>query len=169
MVRVGKIVATHGLKGTVVMTHVLGNKKWLKKGHALHVEMLKGSYIPYFVAGCKAAADGEYLVDMEDMATQAEGKRLVTKFVYVDEGLLQPYAAESPLLWIGFKVIDKAAGVIGDIDDVMQTGSQWLARIMQGEKEILVPLIPQTVDKVLLKTKTIEMTLPEGLLEVYLG
>ena len=32
MIRIGKIVATHGLTGSLIMTHVAGDKNWLKKG-----------------------------------------------------------------------------------------------------------------------------------------
>ena len=54
MIRIGKIVATHGIGGSLILTHIVGNSKWLKKGNAIHVEMQKGSYIPYFISNIKA-------------------------------------------------------------------------------------------------------------------
>ena len=51
----------------------------------------------------------------------------------------------------------------------MQTGNQWLAKITYKESEVLVPLVEQTIDNLNIKTKTIQMTLPDGLLDVYLG
>ena len=107
MIRVGKIVATHGLTGSVIMTHVVGNSLWLKKEQPLYIEMQKGSYIPYFVSQVKASSDKEYLVSLEQIEKIEAAKKLVTKQVYVDETILASYAANSPLLWIGFSVIDQ--------------------------------------------------------------
>jgi 16S rRNA processing protein RimM len=168
MIRIGKIVATHGLNGSLILTHIVGNSKWLKKEQVLMVEMQKGSFIPYFVAQCKAANDEEYIINVEDIDKIDSAKKLVTKHVYVDESVLSGYEKHSPLLWIGFNLIDKENGEIGTIEDVLKTGNQWLANLTYKEKEVLVPLIEQTIDKLDIKTKTIHMTLPQGLLEVYL-
>jgi 16S rRNA processing protein RimM len=88
--------------------------------------------------------------------------------VYVDESLLSDYARQSPLLWIGFNLIDKNYGEIGKIEDVMQTGNQWLAKLTYKNTEVLIPLIEQTINELNIKTKTIKTTIPDGLLEVYL-
>jgi 16S rRNA processing protein RimM len=169
MIRIGKIVATHGLNGSLILTHVVGSSNWLKKDHVLMLEMQKGSYIPYFVASVKANNPEEYIITVEDIDKIEAAKRLVTKHVYVDESILSAFAWQSPLLWIGFEMIDKKDGLLGQIEDVLQTGNQWLAKLTYHEKEVLVPLIEQTIDALDIKKKTINVTLPDGLLEVYLG
>lgn len=168
MIRIGKIAATHGLNGSLILTHIVGNSKWLKKEHTLLVEMQKGSYIPYFVSQFKPSNDKEYIINLEDIDKVDAAKRLVAKQVYVDESILTGYAKESPLLWIGFKITDKHLGDIGAIEDVMQTGSQWLAKLTYKEAEVLIPLIPQTIEQVDIKAKTLKMDLPDGLLDIYL-
>jgi len=168
MIRVGKIVATHGLTGSMILTHVIGSSDWLKNEHVLLVEMQKGSYIPYFVAKCKANNAKEYIIEVEDINKIESAKKLVTKHVYVDEAILKGYEKQSPLLWIGFILIDKEKGQIGKIEDVVQTGNQWLARLTYHNTEVLIPLIEPLIEKLDIKSKTIKMTLPEGLLEVYL-
>ena len=168
MIRIGKIVATHGLNGALILTHVVGNANWLKKGQVILLEMQKGSYIPYFIAQLKANNDKEYIINVEDIDKIESAKKLVTKQVYVDENILAAYAKQSPLLWIGFNVIDKNKGRIGSIQDVSQTGYQWLAKVIYNNSEVLIPLIDEMIEKVDVKNRTIEMELPEGLLEVYL-
>ena len=168
MIRIGKIVAAHGLGGALVLTHVVGSAKWLKKDTVLMVELQKGSFIPYFVSQCKAANEKEYIINIENITRVEEAKKLVTKQVYVDEAVLADYARSSPLLWIGFKIIDKQKGDLGPITDVLQTNAQWLARLMYQNTEVLIPLIEQMIDKIDIKTKTIKVNLPDGLLEVYL-
>ena len=169
MIRIGKIAATHGLNGAMILTHIVGNSKWLKKEHVLQVEMQKGSYIPYFITQCKAANDKEYIVNVEDIEMVESAKKLVSRQVYVDEAILRGYEKQSPLLWIGFRIIDKQSGDLGPIDDILQTGNQWLAKLNYKNTEVLLPLIEQTIDSLDIKSKTINMTLPDGLLEVYLG
>ena len=166
MIRIGKIVATHGIAGSLIMTHVVGASKWLKKDTTLMVEMHKGSFIPYFVTQVKALSDKEYLINIEDIDKVESAKKLVTKAVYIDEALLGDFAKKTPLLWIGFKIIDKQLGNIGAIEDVLQTGSQWLGKIIHNEKEVLIPLIPEMIKHLDIKTKTIKMDLPDGLLEL---
>jgi 16S rRNA processing protein RimM len=169
MIRIGKIVATHGINGDLILTHVLGSSKWLKKEHILQVEMQKGSYIPYFISQCKENNNKEYIIHIEDIDKIESAKKLVTKHVYVDESILSGFARQSPLLWIGFKVIDRKNGELGIIEDVMQTGNQWLAKTTYKNTEVLIPLIDQTIQSLDIKTKIINMNLPNGLLEVYLG
>ena len=168
MIRIGKIVATHGIAGSLILTHVVGNSKWLKKGMALHVEMQKGSFIPYFISYIKANDNVEYIINVEDIDKIESAKKLVTKHMYVDETILADYARQSPLLWIGFNLIDKKDGDLGKIEDVMQTGNQWLAKLIYKNTEVLIPLIDQTIEKLDIKTKILNVDLPDGLLEVYL-
>jgi 16S rRNA processing protein RimM len=168
MIRIGKIAAAHGLQGMVVLTHIVGNAKWMKKGTAIFVEMKKGSYIPYFVAAIKTAGAEECIVGLEDVSEPAAAKKLVGKHVYVKEEVVSGYADDTPLLWIGFELTDKTKGAIGPIEDVLQTGKQWLAKITYKEKEALVPLVEGIVTKIDIKNRQITVDLPEGLLEVYL-
>jgi 16S rRNA processing protein RimM len=168
MIRIGKIVATHGLNGSMILTHIVGSSKWLKKDQTLMVEMQKGSFIPYFVSQVKATNDEEYVINVEDVDKVESAKRLVTKHVYVDEAVLSGYEKEAPLMWIGFTVKDKHKGNLGPIEDVMQTGSQWLAKLTYKDAEVLIPLIEQTIEQIDVKAKVIKTDLPEGLLDIYL-
>lgn len=168
MIRVGKIVATHGVQGAIIMTHVAGDSRWMKKGDALMVEMQKGSYIPYFVEACKAVTDTEYHVTIEEVDKVEAAKKLVGKQVYVDEELLAGYAKESPLLWIGFSITDVNIGLLGEMTDVMQTPNQWLGKIIYNDREVLIPLLNQFIKEIQVKKKRLIMELPAGLLEVYM-
>ncbi len=167
MIRIGKIVATHGVNGAVIMTHIAGNRTWLKKGNALMVEVQKGSMIPYFVAQLRATNDEEFILNFEDMTNPQAAKRLVGKPVYADEKLLESLARESPLLWIGYNVMDAHYGNLGTLEDVMQTGKQWIGKIEYKGNEVLLPLVDATLEGIDLKNKVLKTRMPEGLLEVY--
>ncbi len=168
MIRVGKIVATHGLAGDLILTHVTGKKAWLKPGDVLFVAIRKGSHIPHFVSRIKSATEDEIVLHFEETEAVEAAKKLVGKEVFVAEDILAKSGAEdSPLLWIGFEAIDDTAGSLGAIEDIYQTAQQWLATIHIDGKEALLPLIDQTLKKVDLKKKQVHLTLPDGLLDIY--
>lgn len=148
------------------MTHIVGNGNWLKKDDVLFLELRKGSYIPYFVTAARSTGDDEFIVNLEDVDAVEEARKLISKQVYVNMDVLTDHATDSPLLWIGFNIVDKEKGSIGAIEDVVQTGHQWLAKITYEGKEVLVPLIEQMILQVNARNKFIRMDLPEGLLEL---
>jgi 16S rRNA processing protein RimM len=166
MIRIGKVVATHGLQGAVVFTHVVGRPGWLKKDDVLFLELNKGSFIPYFVQSAKAPDEEEYNVTLEDVERVEDAKKLIGKNVYVKEDIIAGYSKESPLLWIGFNIVDKTLGSLGQIEDVFQAGPQWLAKIDHEGKEVLIPLIDQMILDLNIRNKFIRMDLPEGLLDL---
>jgi 16S rRNA processing protein RimM len=68
---------------------------------------------------------------------------------------------------IGFSVIDANHGEIGKIDDVIDLSANPLLQIMNGKKEVLVPLLPGLVQKVDRKNKKLYIDAPEGLIGLY--
>ncbi len=168
MLKVGKITGVHGLHGAVVLRQIIDNTEWLKKGDALFIEMKRESFIPYFVESAKAANEAEYIITLDDVPNAEEARQLVGKTAWVKEDVLETAKVDSPLLYIGFSLVDKQKGSIGIIEDVMLMGSQWIARLTVQGKEVLVPLAEDMILEVNMKNKFIRMDLPEGLLEVYL-
>ena len=168
MIRCGKIVATHGLGGDLILTHITGKKAWLKPGDVLFVALKKESYIPHFVANIKSATEKEIILHLEETESVEVARKLVGKEVFVQEDILVKGAQDSPLLWIGFEVIDEVSGSLGAIEDIYQTAQQWLAQVRVNGKEALLPIIEQTLRKVDLKKKQVFVVMPDGLLEVYM-
>ena len=167
MVRIGKIAATRGLQGAVVLTHVVGSAGWVKEGLALFIELRKDSRIPYFIQMVERAGEEDCVVMLEDVAGIEAARPLVGKAVYVESTVLEKGADEkSPLRWIGYKLVDKTLGGIGQIEDVMQAGPQWLAQIKRGEKEVLIPLVEAFIIEVNSRNKYVRMDLPDGLLDL---
>lgn len=167
MIRVGKIVATHGLAGDVIVTHVTGRKSWLKAGDVLFVAVRKDSFIPHFVARIKSATDEELVLHFEDTESVEVARKLIGKECFVEEAVLAETGSDSPLLWIGFEAVDKNAGSLGPIVDIYQTAQQWLATVKYNGNEALLPLIEQTLRRVDMKKKQVHLELPDGLLDIY--
>ena len=47
--KIGKLAASHGLKGDLVLQHSLGKKTSLKGLEAIFLEEKKDNFIPYFI------------------------------------------------------------------------------------------------------------------------
>lgn len=169
MLRVGKIVAVHGLQGAVVLRQIIDNTGWLNPGDVLFIELKRESFIPFFVEKAKPANEAEYIIVLDEVDDNEKAKKLVGKTVYVKEEILEKAKVDSPLMYIGFNLVDKTKGGIGTIEDVLLMGKQWIARLTVDGKEVLVPLVEDMILDVNYKNKFLRMDLPDGLLEIYLG
>lgn len=169
MIRIGKIVAAHGLQGAVILTHIADKFGWLKTGEALYLALQKESRIPFFVETLSEKHDGSYIIRFEDVKNVEDARKLIGKDVYVSPDKLSLMTADSPLLWIGFNITDRHHGSLGKLEDVMQTSAQWIGKINYNGREALIPLVDQIIIEVNAKNKYIRVDLPEGLLEVYAG
>lgn len=166
MIRIGKIAATHGIQGELVLSHITADKTWLKAGMVLFIELLRGSKIPHFVTACKAVGPKEYHVKLDDIDTQEAGAKLIGKNVYAEAKAIAQIKTPLPLLWLGFSVQDQEKGVLGTVNDVFETGHQWLASMLYEGREVLIPLVKPILIEVNFQTKTLHVSLPEGLLDL---
>lgn len=166
MIRIGKIAAAHGLTGEVILTHELPEMKWLTVGEPLHLELKKGSFIPFFVEGIRGKSDTEVILRLDDVADVTAAKELVGRLVHVENVKLSMANTTSPLRFIGYKVVDVTLGALGTIDDVYKAGTQWLAQIDTGAKKVLFPLIEAFIKDTNDRNRFLRVQLPDGLVDL---
>ena len=166
-IHIGKIVASFGLKGEVILKHALGKKTMLKGIDAIFIEQNKGSYLPYFVESSKAKDHEETYVKFETVDTKESANRLTKKNVWLPEGDFRKLAGKSaPISMLGYVLIAEEEN-LGPIEEVIEQPHQVLLRISLDGKEALIPLHAETLDKVDHKKKAVYVTLPDGLLDIY--
>src|SRR5690606_35011023 len=66
----------------------------------------------------------------------------------------------------GFTVVEKELGTLGTVQEVVQAGPNKLIMVLYGEKEVLIPVERPFITKVNRSRKQIEVTLPEGFLDI---
>jgi 16S rRNA processing protein RimM len=64
-VNIGKLVATFGVKGEMILKHNLGKKTALKGLDVFFMEELPGSFLPYFLQQAKIKSESEIYVQIE--------------------------------------------------------------------------------------------------------
>lgn len=166
-INIGKIVATFGVKGELILLHALGKKIALKNIEAIFIEEQKDSRLPYFIKTSKAKTEEETFVTLEGIDSKEAAKKLLQKKVWLPQSDFRKLADKSsPIFLIGFQLINEGKK-IGLIEEVIEQPHQVLLRINFNDKEALIPLHEETLDKIDHKKMEVYVTLPDGLLELY--
>lgn len=167
--KIGKLVAAFGVKGEMILKHSLGKKSALKGLKAIFIEEQKQSFIPWFVITAKPKTEDEIYIQLEGIDSREAALKLAQKEVWIPEDDFKKLAsASSPLSFLGFSIIDNGKD-LGPVLELIEQPHQLLCRIEIDQKEVLIPLNEQTLQKVDIKKRQVFVTLPDGLLDVYLG
>lgn len=164
---IGKIVATYGLLGEVVLLHSLGKKTSLKGLAAVFLEDRKNEMLPYFIEKSKIKNSTELYLKLEGISTKEAAKKIIQKEVWLTEEEFHKYAAKSSTIsLLGFHLMQEGDD-LGEILEVIEQPHQVLCMIDLNGKEALIPLHEETLDRIDRKNKRVYVTLPEGLLDVF--
>ena len=167
--KIGKLVAAFGIKGEMILKHSLGKKSTLKGLKAIFIEEQKQSFIPWFIIGAKSKSEDEIYIQLEGIDSREAALKLIQKEAWLPEEDFKKLAsATSPLSFLGFSIIDNGKD-LGPILELIEQPHQLLCRIEIDEKEVLIPLNEQTLQKVDTKKRQVFVILPDGLLDVYLS
>jgi 16S rRNA processing protein RimM len=166
--KIGKFVGTFGLKGELVLKHNLGKKTSLKGLKAIFIEEQKQSFIPWFIENTKIKNDEEIYVKLEGINVREQAIRLTQKEVWLPETEFKKFSAKtSPINLLGYDIVE-GEQVLGKILEVIEQPHQILCRIELNHKEAFIPLHEETIKKIDKKRQQVIVSLPPGLLEIYL-
>jgi 16S rRNA processing protein RimM len=165
---IGKIVSAFGLKGDLIVLHHLGKKLAVTKIKVVFLELKKGELLPYFVSFAKKKGNEELMLKLEGIDTKEAVSRFLRHDVWLREEEVQLHTQkDNPIGWVGYHIIDQGRD-LGPILEIIEQPHQILCRLAIDNKEVLIPIHDNTLEKVDHKTRSVLLTLPDGLLEVYL-
>ena len=145
---IGKIAATHGLTGEVVIKHALGKKTDLKGLQTIFIEEKKEVFLPYFLESAVAKNDAEVFVKLEGFNTKESAKRLTQKEVWLQKADFDKYAAKSsPISLLGFMMINEGK-TIGEVIEVIEQPMQVFCKIIYKGNEALIPIHQESLMKI---------------------
>ena len=166
--KIGKFVTTFGLKGELVLKHNLGKKTSLKGLKAIFIEERKESFIPWFIESTKIKNEEEIYLKLEGINTREQAIKLTQKEVWLPEEEFKKFSAKSsPINLLGYDIVE-GEQVLGKISEVIEQPHQILCRIEFNKKEAYIPLHEETIQKIDKKKQQVIVSLPPGLLEIYL-
>jgi 16S rRNA processing protein RimM len=148
--KIGKFVAVYGLKGELILKHELGKKTSLRGLQKIFIEEKKDSFLPWFIEGTKIKNEEEVFVKLEGVVTREAATPFTQKEVWFTGPDLKKFSAKSsPINLLGYTIINEGKPI--------------------GKIEVLIPLNEETLGNIDHKKKEVNVSLPEGLLEIYLG
>ena len=137
--KIGKLAASTGLKGELVLQHNLGKKTTFKGLEAIYLEEKKDSFIPYFIQTAKIRSNDETVIKLEGVDIVEAARKLTPKEVWLAADDFKKFAAASaPIALLGFTIINDGED-LGEILEVIELPHQVLCTILIEGKEALIP------------------------------
>ena len=165
--KIGKLAASYGLLGELVLKHNLGKKTSLKGLEAIYIESTKDDFLPYFIEKTSIKSDDEIYIKLETVDTKESARKLTPKEVWLEENDFKKFAAKSsPISLLGFSMFDGDTE-LGEIIEVIEQPHQVLCTVMYKGNEALIPVHEASLVKLDQKQKKVYVDLPEGLLDIY--
>ena len=165
--KIGKLAASHGLKGELVLQHSLGKKTSLKGLETIFIEMGKEKFLPYFIESTRIKSDDEIYIMLEGIDIVEAARKLTPKEAWLTEADFKKYSSRSsPISLLGYTIL-KEKEELGEIIEVIEQPHQLLCTILYKGKEALIPIHEESLIKMDKKNKKLYVDLPDGLLEIY--
>ncbi len=166
---IGYITKTKGLKGEVQVFFEYDEPQDLRL-ETLFAE-INGKLVPFFVSSYKLQTNQTGYFFFDDIDTIEQAEKLIRKKLYLPNNL-KPEVDPDDFSYKdlkGFLVHDKIHGELGEIIEIHEYPQQFVAVVPYRFKEIMFPLNDEIIKSIDVEEGIIEVVLPEGLLEVYLG
>jgi 16S rRNA processing protein RimM len=166
----GYVAKLHGFKGEVSLFLDVTNPEDYVTLDAVFVE-INGQLSPFFIKSFKLKNIGFAAVKFEGVDTENAARVMLRNNLYLPAQILPKLSGKNfyDHEIVGFKVIDVNYGEVGIMESVIDLKVNPLLQIMNGKKEVLVPLIEGIVENVDRKNKTLTINAPAGLIELYLA
>jgi len=165
----GYVAKLHGFKGEVSLFLDVTNPADYATLDAVFID-INDQLTPFFVTSLKLKNNGFAAVRFEGLNDENSAKKLLRKQLYLPAQVLPPLEGKNfyDHEVVGFKVIDASYGEVGLLEQVVDFKVNPLFQVMNGEKEVLIPLLENTVQKVDREKKELHIQAPEGLIALYL-
>ena len=165
----GKIAKKFSFKGEVLIYLDTDSPAEYQNMESVFVEINK-NLVPYFIENSSIHKNDFLRVQFEDVKNEDEADYLLGSEVYLPLALL-PKLEGNKFYYhevIGFEIEDKTLGVFGKIVSINDTAAQPLFEVLNGNIEMLIPMIDQFLVKIDRDNKIVLMDLPDGLIQLYL-
>jgi 16S rRNA processing protein RimM len=165
---IGKIVSGFGLKGDMIIQHHLGKKIAVSKIKVIFLEQKKEELLPYFVESVRKKGEDELYIKLEGIDSKEQAFNYIRREVWLKDEEIQTHTQKNnPISWVGYHIIDQEND-LGPVLEVIEQPHQILCRLEIDDKEVLIPINDQFLDKIDHKNRTVLLHLPDGLLDIYL-
>ncbi|EAR02410.1 ribosome maturation factor RimM [Maribacter sp. HTCC2170] len=166
----GKIVSKYSFKGEVLVKLDTDEPEIYENMESVFVS-LGNNLVPFFIDKCRLHKSNLLRIDFEEVKTENDADRIMGSELYLPLSFLPKLTGNKFYFHevIDFTVIDSKHGDIGTIVSINDSTSQSLFEIEKDDKELLIPINDEIITMVDRDNKIINVTTPEGLIDLYLG
>jgi 16S rRNA processing protein RimM len=165
----GKIAKKFSFKGEVLIYLDTDEPEIYENLESVFVELNK-NLIPFFIDNSNLHKGDFLRVRFEDVKNEQEADDIMGCEVYLPLKMLPKLEGNKFYFHevIGFEIEDQRLGVFGKIVSINDTTAQPLFEVLNGEVEMLIPMVDHFIVKIDRQNKRVVMDLPIGLVEMYL-
>ena len=166
---IGRVAKTHGIKGEVTIKLDVDDPSAYSDLKYFLLEINK-VLTPFFVEKLIVSGD-KFFVSVQDIHSVEAASALTGKDVYLPMELLPKLTGKQFYFHEvkGFTLIDAEKGELGPITDILEYPTQAIIQVYKDNKEILIPILDQVIQKVDRKGKKLYVKSPDGLIDMYLS
>ena len=171
-INIGHTRKTHGVQGEMKINIEDRYLEDFLKNERIFID-IKGVKVPYFVASVRGK--GDLILLLEEVTSKEAAFALQSREIHLREADLIPdhereleIEPEETLAYahiVGFKLVDQTLGEVGVIREVLDMPQQEMAFLDYQGREVLIPLNAQFIVSIDEKSRTVQMDLPDGLLD----
>ncbi|MBK6978761.1 MAG: 16S rRNA processing protein RimM [Cytophagaceae bacterium] len=166
----GKITKSHGLKGEVTIYLDVDQPENYKKLDVILLD-IKGELIPYDVEKIQIRGK-KSILKLKEITSIEETEKVVNAEVFLPLIAL-PKLKGNRFYYheiIGYNIYDSnSEKEIGKIKAIYESTGNDLFAVDHNGVEILIPIVDQFIKKIDHQNTTIELNIPDGLVDVYLN
>ncbi|MDT0539086.1 ribosome maturation factor RimM [Croceitalea sp. P059] len=165
----GKVVSKYSFKGEVLAKIDADEPDLYENMESVFVS-IGNNLVPFFIDRCRLHKSALLRIDFEEIKDEATANRIIGAELYLPLSLLPPLTGDKFYYHevIGFTLLDAVHGDIGIIEAINDSSSQVLFEAKKGDKELLIPVTDEIVTKLDRASKTVHVSTPEGLVDLYL-
>jgi len=165
---IGYIIKPHGLKGALNIHLDVDDPEQYKQMESVVVNQ-NNNLIPFFVSSIQINGSKSILT-LEDIDTIEQAIQLKSATLLLPVEML-PKLKDGKFYYhdvIGFTIRDENLGELGVIENIFTGSNQDLISMRYKQKEVLIPISDELVKKADHEQKLVFVSLPDGLLEIYM-
>lgn len=165
----GKIVSKFSFKGEVLIKLDTDEPESYTELESVFIGYNK-NLVPFFIERSALHKSNLLRVKFEDVDTEEDADDLMKAEVYLPLTML-PKLEGNQFYYhevIGYTMIDSNYGKVGTITGINDSTAQALFQVQNGQTQILIPMNDEFIQKVNRSKQVIEVTTPDGLIELYL-
>ena len=131
-----------------------------------------GKPVPFLIEEFNKQDDNTFIIKIEDINNEKEANTLKNEIVYCEAALFPtffiPEASYEYLF--GLEVIDTNKGSLGALVEVVENeNSHATLVVIHNKNEILIPFVDEFINEINEEDKLISVTLPDGLIELFIN